>query len=168
MKVPHPLPAQKKFRDETLLDIKSTLHHYSCQAIVCVYMCVGGGGAIEKKIIVFELFFLLSDIPLPKEQRALLKWKMSTITPNVVKNCVARAGFTKCTSKSNWHHTQIHNNLTKSNRIYALLVIIVSITIGGSAWLGYWGRHMKASSFRNIKEHQKVSSPAFYVSLRLQ
>ena len=45
------------------------------------------------------IFIFFPDIPLPKEQRALLKWKMSSITPNVVKNCIARTGFTKCTSK---------------------------------------------------------------------
>ena len=43
---------------------------------------------------------LAADTPLPKEQRALLKWKMSSLTPNIVKSCIARAGFTKCTSKT--------------------------------------------------------------------
>ena len=41
----------------------------------------------------------LADSPLPKSKRALLKWKMSTITPNVVKICIARVGFSECTSK---------------------------------------------------------------------
>ena len=39
------------------------------------------------------------DTPLPPEMRCLLKWKMSTITPNVIKNCIARVGFTPSTSK---------------------------------------------------------------------
>ncbi len=93
-------------------------------------------------------FFFSADTPLSKERRALLKWKMSSITPNVVKNCIARAGFTKCTSKKN----------------PAILFCVkfacdypLPLMKGGSAWLGYWGKHMKASSFRNIKEHQKAN-----------
>ncbi|CAF4620471.1 unnamed protein product, partial [Rotaria magnacalcarata] len=31
--------------------------------------------------------------PLPLPLRKMLKWKMSTITPNVVKNAVTRSGF---------------------------------------------------------------------------
>ncbi|KAM9850500.1 tubulin monoglutamylase TTLL4 [Aulostomus maculatus] len=45
---------------------------------------------------------------LPVEQRRLLKWKMSTVTPNVVKNTIARSHF-KVTKKSHdwlgcWGH----------------------------------------------------------------
>ncbi|XP_047193003.1 tubulin polyglutamylase TTLL4 isoform X4 [Scophthalmus maximus] len=45
---------------------------------------------------------------LPAEQRRLLKWKMSTVTPNVVKNTIARSHF-KVTKKSHdwlgcWGH----------------------------------------------------------------
>ncbi len=44
-------------------------------------------------------FLDFADLPLPKEKQALLKWKVSSITPNIVKNCSARVGFTRCTSK---------------------------------------------------------------------
>ncbi|MEQ2268144.1 Tubulin polyglutamylase ttll4, partial [Xenotaenia resolanae] len=36
---------------------------------------------------------------LPAEQRRLLKWKMSTVTPNIVKHTIARSHF-KATKKS--------------------------------------------------------------------
>ena len=38
------------------------------------------------------------DTPLPPALRSQLKWKMSSITPNVIKNCISRAGFRPCTS----------------------------------------------------------------------
>ncbi|KAK2570041.1 Tubulin monoglutamylase TTLL4 [Acropora cervicornis] len=59
---------------------------------------------------------------LPTELRKLLRWKMSSITPNVIKQCIARAGFKP----------------TKRND-----------------WLGYWGKHMKASCFKSVREYQK-------------
>ena len=40
-----------------------------------------------------------SDTLLPYEIRRLLKWKMSTITPNVIKQCIAMVGFTKAKSE---------------------------------------------------------------------
>ena len=46
-----------------------------------------------------ELCFFPSDTPLPPDLVSQLKWKMSTITPNIIKNCIARVGFTPCTSK---------------------------------------------------------------------
>lgn len=36
---------------------------------------------------------------LPAEQRQLLKWKMSTITPNVIKQTIARSHFIVTKSK---------------------------------------------------------------------
>ncbi|XP_068716224.1 tubulin monoglutamylase TTLL4-like [Montipora foliosa] len=39
--------------------------------------------------------------PLPAELRKLLKWKMSSITPNVIKQCIARTGF-KPTKRNDW------------------------------------------------------------------
>ncbi|XP_071479544.1 tubulin monoglutamylase TTLL4-like [Diadema antillarum] len=39
-------------------------------------------------------------MPLPWELRKLLKWRMSPITPHVVKNCIARSGF-RATKKGN-------------------------------------------------------------------
>lgn len=62
---------------------------------------------------------------LPRALQKQLKWKMSTITPNVVKNVIARSGFVASTKRREW--------------------------------IGYWGKHMKASAFRNIQSHQKVN-----------
>ncbi|NXY49011.1 TTLL4 polyglutamylase, partial [Ceuthmochares aereus] len=62
---------------------------------------------------------------LPWEQRKLLRWKMCTVTPNIVKQTVGRSHF-RVSKKSN-------------------------------DWLGCWGHHMKSSSFRVIREHQKLN-----------
>ncbi|KAK3748193.1 hypothetical protein QZH41_012997 [Actinostola sp. cb2023] len=62
---------------------------------------------------------------LPHELRKLLKWKMSSITPNVIKQCIARSGFRP--------------------------------TKRASEWIGYWGKHMKATAFKSIREYQKVN-----------
>ncbi|KAM6152909.1 tubulin monoglutamylase TTLL4 [Erethizon dorsatum] len=62
---------------------------------------------------------------LPWEQRKLLRWKMSTVTPNIVKQTIGRSHF----------------KISKRN----------------DDWLGCWGHHMKSSSFRSIREHQKLN-----------
>ncbi|XP_063720444.1 uncharacterized protein LOC134846929 isoform X3 [Symsagittifera roscoffensis] len=69
---------------------------------------------------------------LPHDARKLLKWKPSTICPNVVKNLIARVGF----------------KFSKSS---------TDIAEGNSDWICYWGKHMKAECFRNVKEYQKVN-----------
>ncbi|XP_062861890.1 tubulin polyglutamylase TTLL4 [Trichomycterus rosablanca] len=40
--------------------------------------------------------------PLPPEQRKLLKWKMSTVTPNIVKHTVARSYFRATKKNHDW------------------------------------------------------------------
>ncbi|NWS68557.1 TTLL4 polyglutamylase, partial [Crotophaga sulcirostris] len=62
---------------------------------------------------------------LPWEQRKLLRWKMCTITPKIVRQTVGRSHF-RVSKKSN-------------------------------DWLGCWGHHMKSSSFKVIREHQKLN-----------
>ena len=46
---------------------------------------------------------------LPLEQRKLLKWRMSSVTPNVVKHTIARSHFkvTKSECLSHTHHHQV-------------------------------------------------------------
>ena len=39
-----------------------------------------------------------TDTPLSEEEQSLLKWKMSTITPNVIKVCIKRVGFKRLKS----------------------------------------------------------------------
>ncbi|KAK1336645.1 hypothetical protein QTO34_002679 [Cnephaeus nilssonii] len=63
---------------------------------------------------------------LPWEQRKLLRWKMSTVTPNIVKQTIGRSHF----------------KISKKN----------------DDWLGCWGHHMKSSSFRSLRGHQKVGA----------
>ncbi|CAF2620766.1 unnamed protein product [Rotaria sp. Silwood2] len=65
--------------------------------------------------------------PLPLPLRKMMKWKMSTITPNVVKNTVTRSGFRLISSDE------------------------------GTDWLGTWSRHMKPICFKAIREYQKVN-----------
>ena len=69
------------------------LHDENCELIGCCMI-------MHDTLITKNCLSLVKkDVPLPKSKRALLKWKMSSITPNVVKNCVARAGFSKWSSK---------------------------------------------------------------------
>ncbi|CAF0936843.1 unnamed protein product [Didymodactylos carnosus] len=65
--------------------------------------------------------------PLPAPLKKMMKWKMSTITPNIVKNTVTRSGF----------------RLINADE--------------GNDWLGTWSRHMKPPCFRAIREFQKVN-----------
>ena len=46
--------------------------------------------------IVSYLLSLIVDCPLRKGQQALLKFKASSLTPKVVKVCLERVGFKKC------------------------------------------------------------------------
>ncbi|XP_071958532.1 tubulin monoglutamylase TTLL4-like [Antedon mediterranea] len=62
---------------------------------------------------------------LPWDLRKLLKWRMSPVTPQVVKGCIARSGF-RATKKAN-------------------------------EWIGYWGKHMKASGFKALRDYQKMN-----------
>jgi len=48
-----------------------------------------------KFIFINSLYFILLNLveQLPLPLRKMMKWKMSTITPNIVKNTVIRSGF---------------------------------------------------------------------------
>ncbi|KAI6654263.1 hypothetical protein LOD99_662 [Oopsacas minuta] len=61
---------------------------------------------------------------IPANIETVLKWRPSTITPVVVKSCIAKAGFRMSNSKD---------------------------------WIGYFGKHMKAATFKSIKPFQKVN-----------
>lgn len=67
----------------------------------------------------------IEQLPLPL--RKMMKWKMSTITPNIVKNTVIRSGFRLISGDE------------------------------GNDWLGTWSRHMKPICFKAIREYQKVN-----------
>ncbi|XP_048862885.1 tubulin polyglutamylase TTLL4 [Brienomyrus brachyistius] len=68
---------------------------------------------VEKPALVTSLFTsipptLYFGLPnetvedLPSEQKKLLKWKMSSVTPNVVKNAIARSHFTATKKSHDW------------------------------------------------------------------
>ena len=91
--------------------------------LLSAFVC-GGGARIrppssrryapvfQNKFITFWLFQLFSSLhdllvlilfsvePLPFNVRKLLRWRMSTITPHVVKNTILRSGFKPTKSKS--------------------------------------------------------------------
>ncbi|UJR26634.1 hypothetical protein I4U23_007952 [Adineta vaga] len=65
--------------------------------------------------------------PLPAPLQKMMKWKMSAITPNIVKSTVLRSGF----------------RLINGDE--------------GTDWLGTWSRHMKPNCFKAIREYQKIN-----------
>ncbi|PAA74688.1 hypothetical protein BOX15_Mlig034014g2 [Macrostomum lignano] len=73
---------------------------------------------------------------LPSELRRLLKWRLSSITPLVVKRVIGRSGF-KISQK-----TEPGDDLE---------------SVESDDWLGYFGKHMKPNGFRTIREYQKVN-----------
>ncbi|XP_014250184.1 tubulin polyglutamylase TTLL4-like isoform X1 [Cimex lectularius] len=64
---------------------------------------------------------------IPKLIQRSLKWKLSTITPLVVRHTVQNSGF----------------KLVRST--------------GTNDWLGIWGRHMKSICFKTLKDYQKIN-----------
>lgn len=85
---------------------------------------------------------------LPWEFRRLLKWRMCAITPNVVKNCIARSGFRPTKSKYSYCHFAFDQFLKTFWFLYLL---------EHYDWLGCWGRHMKAPGFKSIRDYQKLN-----------
>ena len=45
---------------------------------------------------------------------------------------------------------------------YALQPLIVMLVfflcLGATDWLGYWGKHMRATCFKGVREYQKVNT----------
>jgi len=69
----------------------------------------------------------VSETPLPAEVRKHLRWKLSNITPAVVKRIVTNSGF---------------RLMRKSC---------------SSDWGGCWGKHMKSPMFKDLNETQKLN-----------
>lgn len=94
---------------------------------------------------------------LPVEQRRLLKWKMTTVTPNVVKHTIARSHFRITKSKSwRWPGCCLWRSgfwfLDKSWPESSV------VCVESHDWLGCWGHHMKSPGFKTLGEHQKVQN----------
>ncbi|GFQ69556.1 tubulin polyglutamylase TTLL4 [Trichonephila clavata] len=64
---------------------------------------------------------------MPENILQLLKWKLSTITPAIIRQIILKTGF-----------SLIDANTTEN-------------------WIGTWGKHLKNSSFKKIKRFQKVN-----------
>ncbi|GIY57430.1 tubulin polyglutamylase TTLL4 [Caerostris darwini] len=64
---------------------------------------------------------------MPDDVLLLLKWKLSTITPAVIRQIVTKTGFSLVEADTREH------------------------------WLGTWGKHLKNSAFKKIKNFQKVN-----------
>lgn len=89
---------------------------------------------------------------LPKEQARLLKWKISTVTPNVVKNAVARSHFVHTKSRLSQSAFVVIFFLNK------IITLTIEYLIESHDWLGCWGHHMKSPCFKTLQEHQKVKT----------
>ena len=80
-------------------------------------------------LIVYSRRRLVEQLPLPL--RKMMKWKMSTITPNIVKNTVIRSGF------------RLIGGKTKEISLGHLFTVLVRLGDGESRWsrLLRWGWH---------------------------
>lgn len=65
--------------------------------------------------------------PMPENILPYMKWKLSTITPIIIKEIVQKSGF-----------VLLDANTTEE-------------------WLGTWGKHLKCASFKRIRPFQKVN-----------
>lgn len=79
--------------------------------------------------------------PFPPTVQKLMKWKMTSITPVVVRKVVLNTGF----------------KLTRNQ--YRDLADALNDPASESLtdWVGTWGRHMKACMFKTMKESQKLN-----------
>ncbi|XP_035452597.1 tubulin polyglutamylase ttll-4 isoform X6 [Spodoptera frugiperda] len=78
-------------------------------------------------------------VPLPIQKH--LKWKLTTITPIVVKKTLTNSGFRLVKSECDTAECPQEDD-------------IITETI---EWIGIWGKHMKSIMFRAIKDGQKMN-----------
>lgn len=86
---------------------------------------------MEVKLNNFDfLLFLLIDpvVPLPKELSPYLKWKLSSITPGLIRETVVRSGFK-----------------------------LMKECTGSKKWLGTWCKHIKSNDFTPFNSCNKVN-----------
>lgn len=104
---------------------------------------------------------------LPVEQRRLLKWKMTTVTPNVVKHTIARSHFRITKSKSS--HLSVFMSVEMCfwflDKSWPESFVVC---VESHDWLGCWGHHMKSPGFKALGEHQKVQTGIFSASTLLK
>ena len=81
---------------------------------------------------------------IPANIATQLKWRPSTITPQVIKSCIAKAGFRLST-----------NNIFL--KIDYLCIMPMYRMSTSKDWIGYYGKHMKSATFKTIKPFQKVN-----------
>lgn len=94
---------------------------------------------------------------LPAEQRRLLKWKMSSVTPNIVKHTIARSHFKATKSESSHTKTCTPFRQWDGNLFSHPEWVNCVVNVESNNWLGCWGHHMKSPGFKAIGEHQKAS-----------
>lgn len=121
-----------------------------------------------KKILSDLLSYLGTVALLPLKQRKLLRWKMSSVTPNVVRHTIARSHFKVTKSKSIsvicslqllfWMCMLVfvyNCSCFQCTWVYCKRLYFIWIP-GNHDWLGCWGHHMKSPGFKAIREYQKV------------
>lgn len=92
--------------------------------------------------------------PLPREIQKHLKWRLSNITPVVVKKTLTNSGV----------YFQSHRYLLNHKLLIDAILYLNASLLGFSLlrktveWGGHWGRHMKAALFKtSIKDFQKLN-----------
>ncbi|XP_063243169.1 tubulin monoglutamylase TTLL4-like isoform X3 [Bacillus rossius redtenbacheri] len=73
---------------------------------------------------------------LPSEIQRLMKWKLSTITPLIVRRTLVNSGFRLI--RSEFYNSGLFHK--ESND-----------------WIGTWGKHMKSFCFKTLKDSQKMN-----------
>nr|BAN21167.1 conserved hypothetical protein [Riptortus pedestris] len=81
---------------------------------------------------------LKAEKPFPTVVQRTLKWKLTTITPIIVKKIVQNSGY-------------------KFIRRDKINIGDYSLFQGTPDWVGVWGKHMKSIVFKTLKENQKLN-----------
>lgn len=82
----------------------------------------------------------------PADIQKLLKWKLTTITPTVVRQVLVNSGFRLLRSKS-----------IKCFGINEFFPNILLNILETNEWIGVWGKHMKSSCFKQLRPYQKIN-----------
>ena len=90
-----------------------------------------------------------------------MKWKMSTITPNIVKSTILRSGFRlidgtvlRATLTYRSHSVLVFQPMVSVSPLVTTLTLFERAE--GNDWLGTWSRHMKPICFKVVRDYQKV------------
>ncbi|XP_050428184.1 uncharacterized protein LOC126838099 isoform X2 [Adelges cooleyi] len=119
------------------------------------------------------------SFPLPLQK--VLKWKLSSITPIVVRRTVQNSGFKLVRSEHSFIQNasdlsdktnQSNQNMNSLQNHYGITPPIVDAFCGAASspnelkmlphsqsndWVGTWGKHMKSLCFKTLRDQQKLN-----------